>query len=61
MKKQNPRCNRKSPDAVITDIRELPECIKTFDNSDLCIYKNIIGKINEHINIMRQNRITISR
>lgn len=39
MKKQNPRCNRKSPDAVITDIRELPECIKTFDNSDLCIYK----------------------
>lgn len=33
----------KSPDAVITNIRELPECIKTFDNSDLCIYKNIIG------------------
>ena len=33
----------KSSDAVITDIRELPECIKTFDNSDLCIYKNIIG------------------
>ena len=29
--------------AVITDIRELPECLKTFDNSDLCIYKNIIG------------------
>ena len=44
MKKNKIRqCNRKSSDAIITDIRELPECLKTFDNSDLCIYKNSIG------------------